>query len=507
MASADSATQTLVPESQTPGRCFYGAFLAIFAASRAIYFLLGLRFDASGLSWFFQFADPVLLRERLLETLFYLHIQPPGYNLYLGLILKLFPHSYAAAFHVMHLLFGAVTGCALLYLMLRFGVRPRLSFALVSLFAITPGVVLFENFILYEYLLSLLLALSAVFLYRFLEQRGAVWAVCFLAAQFCVVMVRNMYHLAYFALIVAAAVYLTHRNRRIVATCGGVFFALVLGVYVKNYILFGQFVSSTWLGMNMSTIAIHHLTAPEWERLVASGEISPATVNPGAPIAAYAAYIHMPEKTGVPVLDNEQKSGGAANFNHAGFLEVQKLYMKDGLYLIRHYPEVYLRSLTKAWFAYFLPTGDFPFFGENRARIEGLNRAVNVVLFGQFLDASNRKALRRQEAAGAGPGLILFTGLYLLVGLPALVIFGVWYAWRGVRRRTLPLASALTLGFMLFNILYLTAVANFLSCFENNRYRFPIDGFYLVLAALALEHILRRVGRRTAAGHSSGSTA
>ena len=45
--------------------------------------------------------------------------------------------------------------------------------------------------------------------------------------------------------------------------------------------------------------------------------------------------------------------------------------------------------------------------------------------------------------------------------------------------------------FVLFNILYLTLVSNLLSSFETNRYRFPIDGFFLILFGMAVETVRR----------------
>jgi hypothetical protein len=63
----------------------------------------------------------------------------------------------------------------------------------------------------------------------------------------------------------------------------------------------------------------------------------------------------------------------------------------------------------------------------------------------------------------------------------------------GIRWKRFDQPIAILLGFLLFNITYLTAVANFLSSFENNRYRFQIDAFYAVLLAVALEQLGRRL--------------
>ena len=91
-----------------PGTSVTRALLLVFALSRALYYAAGVRFDARPLDRFFQFIDPQLLRHRLLESLYYFHIQPPGFNLFAGLVLKLFPVYYASAFHAVYLFCGVV---------------------------------------------------------------------------------------------------------------------------------------------------------------------------------------------------------------------------------------------------------------------------------------------------------------------------------------------------------------------------------------------------------------
>jgi hypothetical protein len=259
--------------------------------------------------------------------------------------------------------------------------------------------------------------------------------------------------------------------------------------------------------MNMDTITAHQLTSREARDLMGRGVISPvSTLDLGSPIELYQPYIRMPARTGIPVLDECVTSTGATNFNCLAFFQVQRAYTRDGLALLRNYPIVYLRSLQAAWFSYFLPAGDFPFFDLNRPRIRAIDRFWNVVFFGQFEDASDRKQLRRLAEQGARASLVLHTGVFLMIGLPALWIWGVVYLVRGVRRKTLDRPSAILIGFLLFNIAYLTAVANLLSSFENNRYRFPFDAFYVVLLGVALQELIRRYGTATAASGVVAST-
>jgi hypothetical protein len=73
--------------------------MAAFALSRVAAHAAGIRFDATPLTWYWQYIDPVLLQERLLESLYYSHTQPPLFNLLLGINLKLFPSSFSTAMH------------------------------------------------------------------------------------------------------------------------------------------------------------------------------------------------------------------------------------------------------------------------------------------------------------------------------------------------------------------------------------------------------------------------
>ena len=454
-----------------------------------------MRFDARPILHYYQFVDPQLLKHRLIESMIYLHVQPPGLNIYTGIALKLFPHSYPIALHIAHLVLGLAICWLIYYLMRVLSVSRWIAFALAAWFTVSPGVVLFENYMLYEYVVCFLLVASAAALWRYAAVDSLPCLPLFFALLLALVLFRNMFHLIYVVAILAALVYVFKGSRQRILLAAALPLLVVLGLYTKNWILFGSFSGSTWLGMNMDSITAHQLTGHEARDLVNGDVISPVSLlDLGSPIELYRPYIQMPARTGIPVLDECVTSTGATNFNCLAFFQVQHAYTRDGLALLRNYPIVYLRSLQAAWFTYFLPAGDFPFFDLNRPRIHALDRFWDVVFFGQFEDASDRKELRRLADRGARASLVLHTGIYLLIGLPALWIWGVTYLVRGVRRKTLDRPSALLIGFLLFNIAYLTAVANLLSSFENNRYRFPFDAFYVVLLGVALQQLIRRYG-------------
>jgi ubiquinone/menaquinone biosynthesis C-methylase UbiE len=466
----------------------YLLLLLVFSASRIVYYGLGVRFDARPLLTFFQIIDPELLRHRLFESLYYLHAQPPGFNLYAGVLLKLFPIHYAIAFHALYLVLGAAICCLLYHLMSACGVRSSIAFALSALFTVSPGVVMFENFFLYEYLVLFLLIAAAAALYHFFQRKSPAYAAAVISCVFLLVLIRSHFQLIFLFAVFACLVYFGKPRRRAVLAVGSLPVLLAFAFYVKNWLLFGTLSGNTWMGMNMDVITSHQLTPREAQDLIHAGIISPVSlIDAGAPISAYASFITPAPKTGIPVLDEQWTSTGVTNFNNIAFLQVDRYYIRDGLAILRHYPRAYLRSIEKAWFSYFLPTGDFPNFDLNRPKIRRIDRFFNVVFFGQWKDASDRKRLGALAESGHSLGLILYTGTFLIIGLPLLWLGGIRYLIVGWRKKTLDGATVGTLVFLLFTIAYLTAVANFLSSFESNRYRFQVDGYFLILFGMALE--------------------
>jgi hypothetical protein len=503
---SENSNGTRAPQWGALLRSPYTLLLAVFLVSRVVYYLLGVRFDSGGLPGYLQFIDEKLLRHNLLQSLFYLHWQPPGYNLFLGIMLKLFPTTYGAALHAVHLVFGAAVMCCVYYCMRSLRAGTLISLVLTVVFIISPGIILYENFILYEYQLAFLLVVSAALLFHSFKHRSKTSAIGFLLCQFWLVIVRNQYHLVYFVAVFVLLVYFTKNNRKLISIVGSVLLALILSLFFKNLVLFGKFASSTWIEMGMGPLLLYQMTPQERDPLIAQGKLSgawlaeingPYTLNGvelgGIPILAYLPYITMPPKTGIPVLDQEYKSSGYVNYNHRGYLEAQKLYVNDLKCIMRECPKAYLRSVAIAWYAYFLPAGDFPFFQLNMPHIKKIERFFDSFLLGQFKYTEVRRSLREMYSHGEYLSILFHTGFFLIIGLPVLFVFGLLFLYRRVRQRTLDLPQALLMGFILFNLFYGTTTANFLSSYENNRYRFPLDGLFLILLALAVDQLIRKI--------------
>ncbi len=83
-------------KAQTGGARSALILAALFVAVRLIVLALGQRFDADNLTSWMQIADLALLREHLWRTLWYLHSQPPLFNLMIGLALAMILHARGA---------------------------------------------------------------------------------------------------------------------------------------------------------------------------------------------------------------------------------------------------------------------------------------------------------------------------------------------------------------------------------------------------------------------------
>jgi hypothetical protein len=348
-------------------------FVAItFAASRLVYHACGVRFDWSTIGYFSQLVDPTLLRSHLGQSLFYLHAQPPLYNLLTGIVLKVAPQAPGAVLWPLFLACGLYTGLCLYVILLRLRV-PTIAAALVaSAIVVSPPFVIYENWYFYPHLNVMWLVGSVAWLAQSRGRPGREMVIC--AAHLAgLSLTRSLFHPLFFVLVSLLTVALVAPGvRRRAALCFAVPGVLVLALCVKNQILFGFFGTSSWSSRNVfrSVTTILGPTRTRSERRL--GRISPAiTINafdPGDRVMAVFGLEIPP--TGIPALDAVYKvdaSLNPANFNHRSYPPSARLYARDVRDLIAAYPLSYLRGLWKISLPlYFHPVDEDNFFSANR---------------------------------------------------------------------------------------------------------------------------------------------
>ena len=433
-----------------------------------------------------QYLDPVLLRTRLFESLFYLHSQPPLFNLFLGIVLKLYPQNPAPLFQAIYLLLGAALTCAVLLLQLRLGVRKPVALALSLLFAVSPSLILYSNWLFYSLPVAVLLCLAALLLHEFVATRRGRCGFGFLFALALVCLTRSSFHLAFLLIVAAALFFLTPDTRKKTLLAAILPLLLVVGLYAKNLAIFGRFSASSWLGMNLWEVVTDQLPRADLKELVVAGKLSPVALVPRySDVAAYPAAYREPSRHNVPALTQPVKSTDVANYNNITYARVSDAYLRDAAYLILHRPAGFAKGLLKSWFAYFKSNTDYVLLEPNRSRIGFWNRAYDAAFYGRIpFDFSRTGILKTTSPRGHFPYLFLF------IGLPVLFVFGARLAL--TRTSELDRAQRITLAFILFTIIYSALVGNLIEAGENNRFRFETDPLSLVLLGLALTRLLRR---------------
>ncbi len=426
--------------------------------------------------------DPVLMKNDLLRSIWYLHMQPPGYNLAVGLIVKLFPDHYATVLWVAQLLMGAAIADFLFRLLRWLDVPAAWSCLLASLFIISPGCVLFENDATYEYPVLFFLLLCALALARFVERPAARWALAFFGCLLILLSIRNAFHILYILAVALGLLWILPGQRRAILIGALPAVLLAGGIYLKNGILFDRFTASTWGGMTLGTVMTSQISDEEAQELVKRGVASPlATIEPFSELDKYDPYIRRAPRTGIPILDQDVTSTGHPNFNNLTYLPIQDRYLADSLSILRHYPIAYVRSELISWFSYFLPASDMAYFRNIPAAVNSWDRGFDAVVFGQFRRTDDGEDLLELLENGHTYSCVLYTGMFLIAIIPATVAWTAAQFLEKRRRRGWTHSQLTVLAFMLFTIVVISLESTLFSTFDGNRYRFPLDGFFVAL--------------------------
>ena len=395
----------------------------IYVGERVLLALLGIRFNTEALNWYWQVLDIELLTDRLLESLTFLHAQPPLFNLALGCCLKAGPSAGPVILHGLYLALGLVLALTLLIGLVELGWPERTAILAVSAVGLTPGWIVYENWLFYDFPVMVLLAVAVVALLRLVRAGSDIDRGVFLVAVVLVALTRSLFHLVWLAGCVACLLPAMPRRRSRSAMLS--LPLLVVGaLYAKNAVLFGFFGSSSWLGMSLDRMVTARLDPGVRRDLATAGILSSfAVIPPFSPLEWYekAVGVRFPDSP-VPALGRRVKENGQPNFNHLGFLEVSERCRGDALEVIRRFPGVYARSVTAAVRRFFSSGVAYPPFLENLVVIAPLYRlgealwsrpiAISAAFAGVWLLAFRKilRAFRCGRPGNAAPWLFIRSG-------------------------------------------------------------------------------------------------
>jgi hypothetical protein len=450
------------------------------------------------MGWFI--IDPVLLKTNLIESLVYLHIQPPLYNLCLGVLLKLFPQQYVLVFYFWHLCCGLIILFSLYTILDALNIKPLLNLFLTACFIVSPALLMYENELYYTYPVLCLLTLSAAVLIYYIKNFSVKWGFCFFLLLAALCLTRNMFQLVWFVFWVALLLWKYPPHRKTILYCALIPFLLVLSLSVKNFILFGHFGSSTWLGNHFTRTTINNLTRHERSQLIKEGKLSLAAER-GAydPIEWYDPILRKSDTTNIPVLDQKINSGGSLNYNHLGYIRISHLKLKDALYALTHYPLRYLKRIIKSFSIFMQPPSQSYVLGEKKRCIyfqkidnnnyfKKYNKIYNVVFYGDTTALTNSNKVTSTFYTTYLKGKIFSMIIFLIV-----TVYGIKLAFAFLKDEASPSSYNMLLLYMAFNIFYVSLCGNLIEFGENFRFRFLVEPFFVAFLGVTLNKLLLKL--------------
>lgn len=463
--------------------------------SRLLYAWLGVRFDFGPFPWYMQFIDAPLLQERLLESLWYYHANPPMLNLVAGVGLKLFGEHVGTFCAVLFHLLGVLLALAVFALTSRLSGSRLAGHIAAGLLVFSPAFVLYENWMMYTFPAVALLTISAVALYRYAQTLQTRWCVTFFAVLTVLLLTRSLFHLAWMV-VVAALLMLAMRGQRRQVLLAAIFPVLIVaGWYAKNYYLFGMFSSSSWMGLGLSNIATLVATREELQPMVADGRLTPYAL-----VSRYRQtqklFLPPAPATGIPVLDQIVKADGHPNYNNSRIVEMNRYYTHDAVTVARTFPFSYVMGLVISNRLFFSPTNMNLYFNEgNRAAARPMEKLLNPLLYG----VGTESRLLKQPHFGFDHNMRLEVN----TSVPFIVLWWVVLGYGYVQARRGMLSGspdsrprALVIGFIVFTALYIYVVGTAFELAENYRYRYLVEPLFLVLTVTAATSLIAAVRRR-----------
>lgn len=429
-----------------------------FALSRWAYHRAGVRFDSDPVYYFAQLLDPYLLQHRLVESTFYLHAQPPLFNLLTGLALKAAGSQVGLLLWALYLCIASAILVLFIRTLQRLAVPTWMAMTMALAFCCAPPFVLYENWYFYPLLELLSLQVAAYALLRS-EARPGRWLTAALWTLAALVWLRSLYHPLYFLLAVTAVTFLASRaERRAVLRTAIAPSAAVALLVLKNAVLFGLWGTSSWGPNSLHKVLQPFVDKPTLEAMVGAGELSPiSTAWEFSPGSVYVQRLGLQEEDhGIPALDELQKrrNGHPAtrrnpvNYNHWSYLHAARAYMQDTRVLVRRFPEAYWKAIQ--WNA--------------RKYVEPVTAHGYVARNGRFVPRITAWSERVDHV------LLALVPLLLAVGAASLL------------QRKTPRAERLFLAFILGTLAWTTALSVLAEHGENNRFRFHVMGLVVFLA-------------------------
>jgi len=463
-------------------------FIIIYFGVHVYYYFSGIVFDYTSLNWYWHFIDLDLLKTNLFQSIYYLHSQPPFFNLFLGVIIKIFPKYYIMIFRLLFFLGGFIVFYGIYKLQLILKINRIIALIISIFFLINPSFILHENWLFYTFPVLVMLVISALLLSNFLLKKTFLSGLLFFLSVAIICGTRSLFHLIYMFLVIIIVAWFSENKKKVIFSAL-IPLIIIFSIYSKNYIVFGKFSTSTWFGMNFWSMTALNLSKKERIKLIDKGKLTKVSsvVRFAGKLKDYPSeLINDKDFKKVPILHNKYKKLGYCNFNNISFIKISDLYLKDALYILTHYPKTYIKSLINAFLNFFKPAYDTDHF-----KLSEMNKLPLLTKIYDIIFLKIPYDLRKIDYKFLKSERINNLYLFYLILFP----LTVFYFIKLIIQKKLDKENNILIIFFLLNILYVIFVGNLFESGENNRFRYLVDPFFFVLLGYIINNLFIKLQR------------
>ena len=473
--------------------------IAAFVTVRIAYWVTGGGFSTTALRDSWQLLDLHQLVAHPFQNVWLLHTQPPLFNLFVGTTLRWSPLSSALTFQIVYFLLALTLVVALRALLVELGFAAFAATAGAVAVACEPGLLSYENAIIYELPVAALLVVSGLLCARDARTRRARTLTALVIVMTVIVMTRALLHPVWLGAMIALIVIAVRPRLGVLRTAAIVAIPVFVvgGWIVKNQVEFGEPNLSSWLGMNLARGVIAPMPKQDIEQLIRQGTLSRAARVPAfSPYSAYVPTVGRCQTDRTePVLRSLRKQNGQSNFDAVCFLRVYREGQRNAFAAIRERPGAYLagrRPSATAHFWFELGPGLEPF--RDNPVLRGLKRVYDVPMLSVSVAIHDRDWTNRLIPSDPSPAIPLSITLVLATAFVlGRAAFG---AVRLVRRRAR--TGDLAWTYLGCTVAFVTIVSIATEYGENSRFRFLVDPILIgALVAAVVDGATRLRSRRS----------
>jgi len=470
------------------------ALVLVYIFSRTLFSLKGGYFTARPLFFAKQYLDPVLLENDLLAGLLHLHSQPPLFNFFLGLVLKISPDP-ALTYELLFKTAGLLIPILLFGTLSNLGIRRFFAFLISLVFMLNPTLFLYENLLYYTHFEAFFILLAGFCLSQWNKAPTILNSVCFSLSLLCLGMIRSLFHPLFFIILIAVlAGFCLHSHRKtaartLVLASLLIFIPMAL-LCTKNLLLYDFFGTSSWTGMSLWIKANTHLEE-QLEEFEHRGIVSPLGVKAELEVFKTIDNYFDEKKLAEigchhPADCNILKSSGKPNYNHAGYTVLSRQLFKDAFALIRRDPGAFAFYTLGSYSLTLWHSSDsvHALFEDNMKILYPVERIYRFLNFGVF-GIQNRHSDTR------------LWNRTILVSAIMVLVYGVTVVNLLKQNSRMPFGMKMVCLFCLIIHTYTIAVSSFIEFGENNRFRFPVDSAFLILIIANLSTFLRKAQEKS----------